>query len=40
MPQLTAVLEATVAAVNRQVRESVELEIHDPRGQSNLLAVS
>lgn len=30
MPLLTAVLEATVAAVYRRVRESVELEIHDP----------
>ena len=34
IPQLTAVLEATVAAVYRQVRELVELEIHDPEDET------
>ncbi len=31
---MTAVLEATVAAVYRQVRELVELEIHDPEDET------
>jgi len=33
MPQLTAVLEATVAVIYGQVRELVEMEIHEPEGE-------
>ena len=33
MPQLTAVLEATVAVIYRRVRESLEVEIHEPEGE-------